>query len=103
VGLRLNPAYEQFVREEAVASSVDLWLNRWGPAFDDVMEHPAAHSIVNTTDACAGRAIFDEDPMPVGDPATYFFYHAGHPSTAVHRIVGKKLFEEVAAHAPAGR
>ena len=22
----------------------------------------------------------------------------GHPSTAVHRIVGKKLFEEIAAH-----
>jgi hypothetical protein len=38
----------------------------------------------------AGRAIFDQDPTPVGDPATYFFYHEGHPSTAVHRIVGKE-------------
>jgi hypothetical protein len=97
VGLRLNPAYEQFVRDEAGADGVDLWLNHWGPAFDAVMEQPAAHGIVNTTSACAGRAIFDQDPTPAGDPATYFFYHEGHPSTAVHRIVGRKLFEEIAA------
>ena len=103
VGRRLNPAYEQFVREEAGATGVDLWLNHWGPAFDDVIEHPVAHGIVNTTSACAGRAIFDQDPTPVGDPATYFFYHDGHPSTAVHRIVGKKLFEEIAARSPAAR
>ena len=96
VGQRLNPAYEQFVRDEA-AAGLDLWLNRWGAAFDEVMGQPAAHGIDNTTSACAGRAIFDQDPTPIGDPATYFFYHEGHPSTAVHRIVGKKLFEEVAA------
>jgi cholinesterase len=103
VGLRLNPAYEQFVRQEAGAAGLDQWLNHWGAAFDEVMEHPAAHGIVNTTSACAGRAIFDQDPTPVGDPATYFFYHEGHPSTVVHRIVGKKLFEEIAAHQPAAR
>jgi hypothetical protein len=102
VGLRLNPAYEQFVRQEA-PPGLDLWLNHWGAAFDEVMEHPAAHGIVNTTSACAGRAIFDQDPTPVGDPATYFFYHEGHPSTAVHRIVGKKLFEEIAARPTAAR
>ncbi len=102
-GLRLNPAYEQFVREEAGAAGLDLWLNHWGAAFDEVMGHPAAHGIVDTTSACAGRAIFDQDSTPVGDPATYFFYHEGHPTTAVHRIVGKKLFEEIAAHSPAAR
>jgi hypothetical protein len=103
VGLRLNPAFEQFVRDEAGAAGLDLWLNHWGAAFDEVMEHPSVHGIVNTTSACAGRAIFDQDPTPVADPATYYFYHDGHPSTAVHRIVGKKLFEEIAAHAPAAR
>jgi phospholipase/lecithinase/hemolysin len=103
VGLRLNPAYEQFVREEAGTAGVDLWLNHWGAAFDEVMEHPSAHGIVDTTNACAGRAIFDQDSTPVGDPATYFFYHEGHPSTAVHRIVGKKLFDEVVARSPAVR
>jgi cholinesterase len=103
VGLRLNPAYEQFVQEEADATGLDLWLNDWGTAFDEVMEHPSAHGLVNTTSACAGRAIFDQDATPAGDPATYFFYHDGHPSTAVHRIVGKRLFEEIAARRPAAR
>ena len=103
VGLRLNPAYEQFVREEAGTAGVDLWLNHWGAAFDEVMEHSSVHGIVDTTNACAGRAIFDQDSTPVGDPATYFFYHEGHPSTAVHRIVGKKLFDELAARSPAVR
>jgi phospholipase/lecithinase/hemolysin len=75
----------------------------WGAAFDEVMEHPAAHPIVNSTSACAGRAIFDQDPTGVGHPVTHFFYHEGHPSTAVHRIVGKKLLEEIAARPPAAR
>jgi hypothetical protein len=103
VGLRLNPAFEQFVRDEAGAAGLDLWLNHWGAAFDEVMEHPAVHGIVNTTSACAGRALFDQDPTPVADPATYYFYHDGHPSTAVHRIVGKKLFEEIASRPAAAR
>lgn len=103
VGLRLNPAYEDFVRREAAATGSDLWLNHWGAAFDEVLEHPAAYGIVNTTSACAGRAIFDQDPMPVADPATCFFYHEGHPSTAVHRIVGRKLFDEIAARPPVPR
>jgi hypothetical protein len=101
VGLRLNPAYERFVREEPRAPGTDLWLNHWGAAFDDVMEDPAAYGIVDTTHACAGRTIFDQDPTPVGDPSTFFFYHEGHPSTAVHRIAGRKVFEEVATHVPA--
>ena len=103
VGTRLNPAYQAFVRSDAAASGLDFWLNHWGPAFDEVMDHPAKHGIVNTTSACAGRAIFDQDATPVGDPATYFFYHDGHPSTAVHRIVGRKLFDEIAARRPAAR
>jgi hypothetical protein len=103
VGLRLNLAYEQFVDQEGSAARVDVWLNHWGAAFDEVMEHPAEYGIINTTSACAGRAIFDQDPSPVGDPATYFFYHEGHPSTAVHRVVGKKLFAEIAARAPVAR
>lgn len=102
VGKRLNPAYDAFVRQEA-AAGLDLWLNRWGPAFDEVMDDPKPHGIVDTTNACAGRAIFGQDATPAGDPATFFFYHAGHPSTAVHRIVGRKLFEEIVARRPAAR
>jgi phospholipase/lecithinase/hemolysin len=103
VGTRLNPAYEQFVREEAAASKVDLWLNGWGAAFDEVMAHPKRYGIVNTTSACAGRALFNQDATPIGDPTTFFFYHEGHPSTAVHRIVGRKLFDEIAARRPPAR
>jgi phospholipase/lecithinase/hemolysin len=62
------------------------------------MDHPEKYGITNTKDPCAGRAIFDQDPTPVADPSTYFFYHEGHPSTAVHRAVGKMLYEELAAH-----
>ena len=98
VGRRLNPALQAFAAREGASLGVDLWLNHWGADFDDVMDHPGAYSIVNTTTACAGRAIFDQDPTPAGDPSTYFFYHEGHPSTAVHRAVGQKLFEEVRSH-----
>jgi phospholipase/lecithinase/hemolysin len=101
--VRLDPALKQFAEHEGAALGVELWLNHWGAGFDAVMEHPEQNGIANTTSACAGRAIFDQDATPVGDPATYFFYHEGHPSTAVHRIVGKMLFEEVKAHPPASR
>jgi len=64
------------------------------------MDHPDAYGIVNTKSRCAGREIYDQDPTPQGDPATYFFFHEGHPSTAVHRIVGQKLFAEITAERP---
>jgi hypothetical protein len=102
-GLRLNPAYQQFVRQEAAATGIDLWLNHWGAAFDEVIDHPAATaSSTRRAPAPDGRSSI-RIPNPVGDPATYFFYHEGHPSTAVHRIVGKKLFEEIGARPPAAR
>ena len=63
--------------------------------FDEVMLNPAKFGIENTADKCAGRAIFDEDTTPCSKPAAYYFYHAGHPSTAVHKAVGEKLYQEV--------
>jgi len=70
-------------------------LSDWGPFFDEVMRNPARYGIENTSDKFAGRAIFDEDATPCARPAAYYFYHAGHPSTAVHQAVGDKLYEEV--------
>jgi cholinesterase len=99
VGLRLNPAIEQFVRDGRGSFGIDLWLNHWGADFDEVMDHPGAYGLVNTKNPCAGRELRDQDPVPKGDPTTYFFYHEGHPSTTVHRIVGLKLFDEVTAQA----
>ena len=70
-------------------------LSNWGLFFDDVMHDPSRYGIENTTDKCAGRAIFDEDTTPCQKPSAYFYYHGGHPSTAVHKVVGDKLYEEV--------
>lgn len=95
VAQRLNPAFTQLAEDLKKQSGLDIWINHWGPGFDEVMDHAAGYGLTNTTDQCAGRDISDQDPTPVGDPSTYYFYHHGHPSTAVHRIVGKKLYEEL--------
>ncbi len=97
VGNRLNPAFVQLVNDAREQLGVDIWINHWGSYFDEVMDHPANYGITNITAKCAGRGINDEDVTPVGDPATFFFYHNNHPSTAVHRVVGKKLYEEFSA------
>jgi len=60
------------------------------------MRNPSSYGIANTKDACAGRKIFNEDATPCPKPSAYFYYHAGHPSTAVHKIVGEKLYAEIA-------
>jgi phospholipase/lecithinase/hemolysin len=93
---RLNPAYQDLVSSLQHRLHIDLQLNNWGPYFDEVMESPSQYGIVNTTSRCAGRALFNEDETPCNDPETFYFYHAEHPSTAVHRIVGEKLFHDFA-------
>jgi phospholipase/lecithinase/hemolysin len=96
VGKRLNPALSSIPPElaaELPASSISL--SRWGQFFDEVMADPAQYGITNTTKACAGRAIFDEDSTPCATPSAYYYYHAGHPSTAVHKAVGDKVYQEL--------
>jgi phospholipase/lecithinase/hemolysin len=96
VGRRLNPALEripQELRAELAGASVDL--SQWGIFFDEIMQSPAQYGIRNTKDACAGRALFNEDTTPCPAPAAWFYYHTGHPSTAVHKVVGQKLYGEV--------
>lgn len=96
VGLRLDPTLARLPSEmTSELPEGSFALSQWGAFFDDVMHDPAKYGIENTTDACAGRAIFDENTTPCADPSVYFYYHAGHPSTAVHKIVGAKLYEEV--------
>jgi cholinesterase len=96
VGKRLDPALASIPSEMAAElPEASFGLSQWGPFFDEVMHNPAKYGIENTTDACAGRAIFDQDTTPCSMPASYFYYHSGHPSTAVHKIVGEKLYEEV--------
>jgi phospholipase/lecithinase/hemolysin len=94
VGLRLNPALRKIPGDVALPGAT-VRLSRWGEYFDAVMEAPDAYGLINVTDAGAGRALFNEDTTAKGDPETFYYYHAGHPSTAVHRAVGKMLVKEL--------
>ena len=96
VGKRLNPELERIPQEIAAEiPGASIALSRWGPFFDEVMRNPAQFGIKNTTEACAGRQIFDQDPTPCSMPETYYYYHAGHPSAAVHKAVGDMLYKEL--------
>ena len=101
VATRLNPALEILpAMLQAAFPDATIQASRWGQYFDTVMLDPASYGITNTADACAGRAIFDQDTTPQGDPETYYFYHSNHPSTAVHRHVGKMLVREFRSKVP---
>jgi phospholipase/lecithinase/hemolysin len=96
VGKRLNPALRGIPADmNADLPDAQIALSNWGLFFDEVLRNPAAYGIQNTTDKCAGRAIFDEDATPCATPSAYYYYHAGHPSTAVHKAVGDKLYDEI--------
>jgi len=102
VAIRLNPALAALPATlQQELPDADIRTSHWGEFFDAVMLEPAKYGITNTTDACAGRAIFDQDSTPRGDPETYYYYHGGHPSTAVHRIVGHELAREFREAVPA--
>lgn len=98
VAKRLNPAYEQLVME-LQKQGVDIRLNHWGSCLDAIMQNPSRYGLVNTTSKCAGRALFKEDPTPCARPDTYFYFHSGHPSAAVNKIVGDELYRELSGHA----
>jgi cholinesterase len=93
--LKLNPEFRKIVPVLRKKLKIDLRLNRFGEYIDDIIEHPARYGITDTSKPCAGRALFNEDTTPCATPDTYFYYHGGHPSTAVNRIVGNKLYTEI--------
>jgi phospholipase/lecithinase/hemolysin len=96
VGQRLNPALALIPQQLASElPKAHIILSHWGSFFDEVMQNAAQYGIGNTTDACAGRAILHQDTTECQSPADHFYYHAGHPSTAVHKIVGEKLYSEL--------
>lgn len=75
-------------------SDIQIANSNWGPFFDEVMQHPAKYGITDTTGTCAGRALKNEDTTPCASPETHYYYHQGHPSTAVHKAVGDMLYDE---------
>lgn len=96
VGTRLNPVITKLPRQLLPRlPGARIMLNHWGLYFDEVILHPEQYGFTNTSERCAGRAIFHENLAPCGTPDTYFYYHEGHPSTAVHKIVGKNLYTEL--------
>jgi phospholipase/lecithinase/hemolysin len=98
VGIRLNPAIRAIPEEmQAKLKGSDIELSQWGAYFDRVMDQAGKFGITDTTNQCAGRAIFDEDATPCAEPAKHFYYHKGHPSTAVHKFVGEMLYREITA------
>ena len=92
---KLNPAYQQLVPALRKSLGVDLQLNHQGAYIDEVFTNAAHYGFVNTKDHCAGRKLFGEDDTPCKAPDTYFFYHDDHPSAAVNKIVGGKLYTEI--------
>jgi phospholipase/lecithinase/hemolysin len=59
------------------------------------MRNPAQYGIHDTIHACAGREIFNQPVNACATPGEYYYYHSEHPSTAVHKVVGSKLNEEI--------
>jgi phospholipase/lecithinase/hemolysin len=98
VATRLNPSIAEIPATlSREMPDADIRVSNWGRYFDEVMSNPGKFGIRDTTDACAGRALFREDPTPCAAPDTYFYYHSNHPSTAVHKIVGNMLYNEILA------
>jgi phospholipase/lecithinase/hemolysin len=96
VGLRLNPAITQIPEHlRAELPGAHVTISHWGEYMDRVMERPGDFGITNTTDRCAGRVLYGEEATPCTTPDSYFYYHDGHPSTAVQRIVAQNLEREV--------
>jgi phospholipase/lecithinase/hemolysin len=100
-GEQFNPELSKIPDEErAKHPDIRIGLSNWGLFMDEIITHPDKYGITDTTHACAGRAIHHEDTSPCPDPDAHFFYHEGHPSTAVHRVVGDMLYQEATTKAP---
>ena len=100
-GEQFNPELSKIPDEErAKHPDIRIGLSNWGLFMDEIITHPVKYGITDTTHACAGRAIHHEDTTPCPDPDAHFFYHEGHPSTAVHRLVGDMMYREAATRAP---
>lgn len=93
---RVNPLLPELIaRAQTEHPEARIELSDWGGFYDFVFAHPERYGLENLTDACAGRAVFGENPTPVGSPDRYFFYHEGHPSAVVHRAAGELLADEI--------
>jgi phospholipase/lecithinase/hemolysin len=94
-GQRFNPQLTTIPADmRSKHPDIEISNSNWGMFFDEVIENPAKYGITDITSKCAGRVLRNEDPTPCASPETHYFYHGGHPSTAVHKAVGDMLFAE---------
>lgn len=94
-GVKLNPAYRKLAPALRRQLAIDVRLNRYGAYLDDVHAHASRYGITNTQAQCAGNPLAGEDTTPCAAPDTYFYYLSDHPSAAVNRIVGDRLYAEI--------
>jgi cholinesterase len=100
-GTMFNPELVKIPADErARHPDIRIANSDWGPFYDEVISNGAKYGLTNTTTTCAGRVLKDENPDPCSSPESHFFYHQGHPSTAVHKAVGDMLYREAISKAP---
>jgi cholinesterase len=94
-GTQFNPELAKIPAEERAAHpDIRIANSNWGAFFDEVITNAAKYGLTDTTNTCDGRSIHHEDTTPCASPATHFFFHENHPSTAAHRAVGDMLYTE---------
>ena len=81
----VNPVFTSLVPTlQAQYPGATIRLSNWGPDYDNILTHPSAFGLTNTTDACQNF----QTKAVCSTPDQYFYYVIVHPSAATHRIVG---------------
>jgi phospholipase/lecithinase/hemolysin len=93
-GTAFNPEIARIPTEEqAKHPDIRIALSNWGLFFDQVITHPAAYGLTDTTTPCATLTLAPDQPH-CASPETHFYYFTAHPSTAAHRAVASLLYTE---------
>lgn len=93
--VNVNPVIRSLIPQlQAEFPGAVINLSNWGPDYDQIISNPGPYGLTNTTAPCFDFATFTQTCTT---PSTYFYYYIGHPSAAVHQIVGNELVAEVEA------
>jgi phospholipase/lecithinase/hemolysin len=71
----------QYTSQGVIIASVDMYA-----LFTSFMDNPAAYGFINATDNAADQPV---------DPDQYFFWQAGHFTTAGHMVVANEIYRVV--------
>ena len=91
----VNPVFTSLVPQlQSMYPGATIRLSSWGQDYDDILSHPSAYEITNTTTPCYD---IPTQRQTCSTPDQYFYYYIAHPSAASHRIVGAELVAEANA------